>query len=100
MRYEGKIYGKINGRYIELTESVMDLEKQRDELQSRLTEIAKGNPTNKRNPDTAYLEGKLVSEKNTYKLERDEAVRLLKWCYGFAPNIIKKDIGKLFDQLD
>jgi cell division protein FtsB len=32
MKYEGKVYGKVAGRYIELTQTVQDLEKLIEDL--------------------------------------------------------------------
>lgn len=36
MEYKGKVYAKINGRYLECTQSVSDLEKQIEYLKSSL----------------------------------------------------------------
>ena len=36
MKYEGKVYGKVAGRYIELTQTVEDLENEIKELKSKL----------------------------------------------------------------
>ena len=35
MKYEGKLYAKLNGRYIELTQTVEDLENEIAELKSK-----------------------------------------------------------------
>ena len=36
MKYEGKLYGKINGKYVEMTETVNDLEAKIERLQGEL----------------------------------------------------------------
>jgi len=70
---------------------------QRDAFGARLQEIIKGNPTKKRNPDTAYIEGKLTAEKNTYKAERDEAKQLLLDALGHTPVSLGARIEKFIE---
>ena len=36
MEYKGKLYAKINGKYVECTESVQDLENQIEELKNQI----------------------------------------------------------------
>ena len=36
MKYKGKVYAKINGKYIECTQTVADLENKIKELESQL----------------------------------------------------------------
>jgi len=38
MKYEGKVYGKVAGRYIELTQTVEDLENEISDLRAVLKE--------------------------------------------------------------
>ena len=38
MKYEGKVYGKVAGRYIELTQTVEDLENEISDLRAALKE--------------------------------------------------------------
>ena len=39
MKYEGKLYAKINGRHIECTQTVLDLEKKIKELEFSVQNI-------------------------------------------------------------
>lgn len=39
MKYEGKVYAKINGRYIECTQNITDLEKQIEYLKNKIYEF-------------------------------------------------------------
>lgn len=49
MEYKGKVYAKINGKYIECTETVQQLEDKISKLESALDKIANGTqPYNER----------------------------------------------------
>ena len=49
MEYKGKVYAKINGKYIECTETVQQLEDKISKLESALDKISNGTqPYNER----------------------------------------------------
>lgn len=44
MRYKGNVYGKINGRYIQLTETIEDLENKIEKLEAKVKSLTKLDP--------------------------------------------------------
>ena len=64
MEYKGKVYAKINGKYIECTETVQQSEDKISKLESALDKIANGTqPYNEREAFTFVYIAKLIASK-------------------------------------